>query len=174
MSLCHPVSNSINFDLVYVYLNGGITSAMDVLLRFKGKSLECTSAHYFECPCFFSKYHSQFRQKYLDIIRKWQLVQKEVVNSAEFQNSTTFTAVIQPFTERLKFPRKADGNTDFTYMSKDCFHFSQKGYAMATNALWNNILQPVDQKTTNWKREFSDFKCPTEERPFLSTTANSR
>lgn len=146
---------------------------MDILLRFKGKPLECESTHYFECPCFFSKYQRQFRTKYLDILRKWQAVQKEVVYRPEFQNGTTFTVVLQTFTEHIKFPRLANGNTDFTYMSKDCFHFSQKGYAMATNALWNNLFEPIGQKTTNWQREFMNFKCPTVERPFFATSVNS-
>ena len=96
-------------------------SAMDVLLRIKGKSAECSSTHYLECPCFFSGYHSQFRRKYLNVIKKWQEVQKAVVNSPEFQNSTTFAVVLQPFTERLRLPKTPAGTTDFSYMSKDCF-----------------------------------------------------
>lgn len=146
---------------------------MSVLLKFKGKPSECESSHYIECPCFFSLYHRQFRQRYLDVIAKWQAMQHDVVYRPEFQNSTTFTVVLQEFTQNLKFPRNGDGNTDFTYMSTDCFHFSQKGYALATNALWNNMFQPIGQKMTNWKREFTDFKCPTEERPFFATLANS-
>jgi hypothetical protein len=58
-------------------------------------------------------------------------------------------------------------------MSTDCFHFSQKGYARASNALWNNMIEAEDEKSTNWPEEFSVVKCPTEERPFLSTRENS-
>lgn len=96
-----------------------------------------------------------------------------MVYREEFQTQN-FTVVLQEFTRHLKFPRSSQtGNTDFTYMSEDCFHFSQKGYALASNALWNNMLEPVGTKATNWKREFSEFKCPSEEKPFLATRENS-
>lgn len=147
---------------------------MKVLLKLKGKPLDCASTHYFECPCFFAHYQRPNRQRYLNVLKQWQEKQREVVYRDEFQNSTTFTAVLQEFTLNLDMPRKANGDTDFTYMSADCFHFSQKGYALATNALWNNMLEPVGRKTTTWKKEFSQFDCPTEERPFLATLANSR
>lgn len=146
---------------------------MKVLLKMKGKPQQCDITHYLECPCFFAHYQRPNRQRYLDILRKWQNVQSEVVYREEFQNSTTFTVVLQEFTKNLNMPRTANGNTDFTYMSTDCFHFSQKGYSIATNALWNNMLEPVGRKSTSWKREFSEFNCPTEERPFFATAANS-
>lgn len=146
---------------------------MDILLRFKGKPLECESSHYIECPCFFAHYQRPNRQKYLDVQRRWQEKQREVVNRPEF-NTDNFTVALQEFTTHLKFPKdKRTGNTDFTYMSADCFHFSQKGYALATNALWNNMWEPIGTKATNWKKEFTEFKCPTEERPYFATSRNS-
>lgn len=35
----------------------------------------------------------------------------------------------QPFLKDVEFPKTRNGNHDFTYMSLDCFHLSQKGYA---------------------------------------------
>lgn len=40
-----------------------------------------------------------------------------------------FTVNNQPFLKNVSFPTLANGNHDFTYMSMDCFHLSQKGYA---------------------------------------------
>lgn len=146
---------------------------MDILLKFKGKPLDCASTHYVECPCFFAHYQKPKRDLYLDVQRRWQQKQKEVVYRPEF-NTNNFTVVLQEFTTNLKFPRNPNtGNTDFTYMSADCFHFSQKGYAIATNALWNNMLEPLGAKTKNWRREFQEVKCPTESHPFLMTRENS-
>lgn len=90
-----------------------------------------------------------------------------------------------------------NGNHDFTYLSLDCFHLSQKGYAIgnveiilifddfawdrhsliyfeleATSALWNNMLQPEGRKSTNWKKEFTELICPTVDRPYIATKKN--
>lgn len=98
----------------------------------------------------------------------------------------------------LTFPERETphGNiTDFTYLSEDCFHFSQKGYArgtvfiqkaeaanrmyiifcfsLAANALWNNMLEPVNAKTPDWTDTFTKFLCPTEEHPYFYTRENS-
>lgn len=56
----------------------------------------------------------------------------EVVNRDEF-NRKDFTVNIQPFTKNVQFPVNKKNLTDFTYMSLDCFHLSQKGYALGKN-----------------------------------------
>ena len=84
-----------------------------------------------------------------------------------------FTINIQPFLNKIVFPRLPNNVTDFSYMSTDCFHLSQKGYAITTNALWNNMLEREGEKAENWKKEFEEFKCPTGERPYLATKFNS-
>ncbi|XP_059610067.1 phospholipase B1, membrane-associated-like [Phlebotomus argentipes] len=147
--------------------------SMKVLMRFRGKSPECETAHRLECPCLYSLQRQRFLKSYLKIMDAWKRRQKEVINREEFHNKTDFTVNLQPFTDKLWIPSDKDNNTDFSYMSTDCFHFSQKGYARATNALWNNLLEPFSNKTQFWKTEFEDFKCPTEERPFIATKMNS-
>ena len=57
-------------------------------------------------------------------------------------------------------------------MSTDCFHISQKGYAIFSNGLWNNMLEQEGEKAENLKKEFEEFKCPTEKRPYLATKFN--
>lgn len=103
-----------------------------------------------------------------------------------------FIVINQPFLKNVTIPTLPNGNHDFTYLSLDCFHLSQKGYAIGTtifflwlwqilrsrcvaaiNALWNNMLQPEGKKWTNWKQEFTEFLCPTPERPYITTRRNS-
>lgn len=43
----------------------------------------------------------------------------------------------------------------------------------AANALWNNLIEPVGRKSTNWLKEFDRFLCPTDEFPFIRTWKNS-
>lgn len=44
-----------------------------------------------------------------------------------------FTINVQPFARKVVFPELPNGLTDFTYMSHDCFHLSQKGYALGNH-----------------------------------------
>lgn len=137
-----------------------------------GEPPECVSTHYLECPCFYSLHHKPQRKRFLRVMEAFKRKQWEVANRDEFHNKSDFTVIVQPFTDKMGIPRKKNGLTDFTYMSKDCFHLSQKGQSRAANAYWNNILEPYGNKTQNWKKIFEVFKCPTEERPFLATRFN--
>lgn len=74
---------------------------------------------------------------------------------------------------KSQVPRTPDGNTDYTYISKDCFHFSQKGHALAATALWKSMLTPEASRATTWTREFDNLPCPTAEHPYLMTRQNS-
>lgn len=44
----------------------------------------------------------------------------------------------------------------------------------ATNALWNNMLEPIGAKSINWNTEFVKFLCPTETSPYIRTWKNSK
>lgn len=144
-----------------------------MLLRFKGKPSDCQAIHHFECPCFFGSRFVKNRKRYIKIVQKWNAIEEDVVKREEFHNRPDFTVNLQKFTNRLVFPVHNNGNTDFSYMSMDCFHLSQRGYALASNALWNNMLEPYSNKSQTWKKEFYEFKCPTEEMPYITTRENS-
>lgn len=47
-----------------------------------------------------------------------------------------FAVVLQTFTENFTFPLNRLNNTDLSFLSIDCFHFSQKGYAMCKNMIY--------------------------------------
>lgn len=34
-------------------------------------------------------------------------------------------------------------------------------------------MEPEWRKSTNWKEEFSEFICPTSDRPYIATKGNS-
>jgi hypothetical protein len=109
----------------------------------------------------------------LDIVDKWTETLIEVANRDEF-NSDNFTINIQPFSRHVKIPLTESGS-DFSYMSFDCFHLSQKAYALATNALWNNMLTKDGNKSETWDVENAyKFLCPTNDFPYLATRENSR
>lgn len=129
--------------------------------------------HRIECPCLIASRFRKQRQRFIKLIDDWNMLQMEIVTRPEFHAKPDFTVVYQPFAMNLTFPETPNGDTDFTYMSLDCFHLSQKGYALASNALWNNILEPVGSKSLSWEREFELFRCPSDTMPFLRTPGNS-
>lgn len=52
----------------------------------------------------------------------------EIAAYPEFQRDD-FVVTAQPFTMHIQIPLALDGYTDMTYLSSDCFHITQKGYA---------------------------------------------
>lgn len=148
-----------------------------ILMDFKGLRPMCGVTRRWMCPCLFGQTFSPQRPAFLPIMERWQQVELEVANDVTYRGHKTFAVVAQPFTQHLIFPRRRDlagvNVTDHTYLSEDCHHFSQKAYARAANALWNNMLEPVGNKSTNWHVEFERFLCPTEDQPFIYTADNS-
>ncbi|CAB0031191.1 unnamed protein product [Trichogramma brassicae] len=95
-----------------------------------------------------------------------------------YDTSDDFTAVLQPFTKLFNSP-KADPSRglpiDANLVTHDCFHFSQKGHALGANLLWNNLLEPVGNKTDQgFPRIFERVLCPSAAAPYIFTNVNSR
>lgn len=80
---------------------------------------------------------------------------------------------VQIFTNRTDIPKTEEGFSDFSFLSTDCFHLSQKGNSHVARALWNNMLEPVGNKTDSWDISNTRFLCPTIENPYLTTRLNS-
>ncbi|XP_039277521.1 phospholipase B1, membrane-associated isoform X2 [Nilaparvata lugens] len=149
---------------------------LEVIMNFTGLPMTCRITQTSECPCLIGLPFRSKRKTMLKIMDEWQKVEMEVAMDPKF-TTDDFAVVYQPFTAELTFPTRRNSNgeivTDTTYLSKDCFHFSQKGYSRASNALWNNLLEPVGGKTTNWQTEFTRFLCPSQQNPYIYTNRNS-
>ncbi|XP_065222849.1 phospholipase B1, membrane-associated-like [Planococcus citri] len=150
---------------------------LKALVNFEYFPPVCELLHKFECPCLFTLQHKPRYQEYVQTMDGWQRVEEEVANDERFKTKEDFAVVLQQFTKNITFPPKRQPNgqvlTDLTYLSDDCFHFSQKGYSRASNALWNNMLEPVGAKSINWNTEFAKFLCPTQSSPYIRTWRNS-
>lgn len=97
----------------------------------------------------------------------------KLVSGGRYETRDDFTVVIQPFLRNTTYPRRKNGEPDLSFFAPDCFHFSAKGHASAGEALWNNMLEPVGQKSTQWSPEGNRARCPTPDSPFLATYQNS-
>ncbi|XP_054470588.1 phospholipase B1, membrane-associated [Anoplopoma fimbria] len=127
------------------------------------------------CPCIIKpKEGSSELQKVKDINAAYQLAMRELIDSGRYDTHDNFTVVLQPFLREVFLPKLEDGRPDRSYFSPDCFHLSQKAHTVMAQALWNNMLEPVGNKT--FTHDFSaaiDLKCPSETNPFFRTAVNS-
>ncbi|KAL1117924.1 hypothetical protein AAG570_004237 [Ranatra chinensis] len=157
---------------------------VSVSVRLK-RSLVCRMLHTLFCSCF----HHQSVDP-MDTItaltRKYQEAERALVSSGRYNQKLDFTVVIQPFMTLFNAPKDTNRRyqevIDISYITYDCFHFSQKGHALviayhfvlAANLLWNNMFEPVGHKSRKRIRYiFEKFYCPTEQFPYIFTYNNS-
>ncbi|XP_049917515.1 phospholipase B1, membrane-associated [Epinephelus moara] len=142
----------------------------------KDKSLGCPTWFVsLVCPCILKpKDGSAEIQKVNDFNRAYQRGMRALIDSGRYDTHHNFTVVLQPFFREVILPTLEDGRPDRSYFSPDCFHLSQRAHTLMAQALWNNMLEPVGNKT--FTQNFSngiDLKCPTEDNPFFRTAVNS-
>ncbi|NXG22658.1 PLB1 Phospholipase, partial [Grallaria varia] len=127
------------------------------------------------CPCVITpKENSMELKKLIYFNRKYQERTRQLVESGRYDTKDDFTVVIQPFITNMDMPKTQEGQPDDTYFAPDCFHFSQKAHSQAARALWNNMLEPLGQKTDSQRIEDEIvLKCPVTAEPFLRTYKNS-
>ncbi|MEQ2283350.1 hypothetical protein AMECASPLE_010326 [Ameca splendens] len=127
------------------------------------------------CPCVLKPINGSYElQKLSDFNRAYQHGMRELIDSGRYDTHDSFTVVLQPFFREVLVPRLEDGRPDRSYFSPDCFHLSQKAHTIMARSLWNNMLEPVGNKT--YTQDFLaeiDLKCPSESNPFIHTAVNS-
>ncbi|PBC31991.1 Phospholipase B1, membrane-associated [Apis cerana cerana] len=133
-------------------------------------SWRCYLISTIECPCLLAVQYKERRQEYFEIINKWQELEEEIVNYPEF-HTNNFTVISLPAIKNMKVPLAEDGLTDLSYFSIDCFHLSQKSHAILAYNIWNNLLEPIGNKSDqmSYQNFFKTFLCPISERPYLMT-----
>ncbi|KAM9842921.1 phospholipase B1, membrane-associated [Aulostomus maculatus] len=127
------------------------------------------------CPCILKPKEGSYElHKVNDFNRAYQREMRELIDSGRYDTHNNFSVVLQPFFREIFLPQLEDGRPDRSYFSPDCFHLSQKAHTLMARALWNNMLEPVGNKTFN--QDFMagiDLKCPSETIPFFRTAINS-
>uniref|UniRef100_A0A914UZU2 Uncharacterized protein n=1 Tax=Plectus sambesii TaxID=2011161 RepID=A0A914UZU2_9BILA len=146
---------------------------MQMLRQVDSNQMFCQALHLFECGC--ESDDAFTNQQMQAASQAYQAAQMQLQNNGTFE-SDTFTLVIQPFLRDVtQPPLTSDGKVDLDFFAPDCFHFSQLGHAVAAKGLWNNIVQAVGSKTTNYdlSNEATALACPDPNCPFIRTTKNS-
>ncbi|XP_076763920.1 phospholipase B1, membrane-associated isoform X2 [Xylocopa sonorina] len=109
----------------------------------------------------------------------YQQAIEALIYSGRYDKDPNFTVVLQPFIKLFNAPNADPGRAppiDPSLVTYDCFHFSQKGHALGANLLWNNMLEPVGNKTEQGglPEIFEKLLCPNKNAPYIFTNVNSR
>ncbi|NXM74715.1 PLB1 Phospholipase, partial [Serilophus lunatus] len=127
------------------------------------------------CPCVINpKDNSNELKQLVYFNRRYQERTRQLVESGRYDTKDDFTVVVQPFMTNMDMPKTQEGWPDDSFFAPDCFHFSQKAHSQAARALWNNMLEPLGDKTDSQPMEDDIvLKCPIVAEPFLRTYKNS-
>ncbi|XP_066450548.1 phospholipase B1, membrane-associated [Eleutherodactylus coqui] len=99
---------------------------------------------------------------------------QQFIDSGRYDTNENFTVVLQPLFRHPKIPQLSNGVPDITYLAPDCFHMSQKAHSQLARMLWNNMLEPLGQKTDVLDfTQSTPLRCPTTTHPYLRTYQNS-
>ncbi|KAK2878753.1 hypothetical protein Q8A67_019544 [Cirrhinus molitorella] len=153
----------------------GILEIEDLRL-IKRDTLGCSLLQETMCPCVLEpRDNSPEMNEMKKVNRDLQTETEKLVYGGQYDGREDFAVVLQPFFKNSVVPMLEDGTPDVTFFSVDCFHFSERGHAEMAIALWNNMLEPVDNKQNynNFTYDRSKIQCPTKEHPFIFTRKNS-
>uniref|UniRef100_A0AAQ6IS46 Phospholipase B1, membrane-associated n=1 Tax=Anabas testudineus TaxID=64144 RepID=A0AAQ6IS46_ANATE len=122
------------------------------------------------CPCILKPLDgSSELQKVIDFNRAYQVhTMRELIDSGRYDTHNNFTVVLQPFFREVFLPLQEVGRETLETS------LLQRAHTLMARALWNNMLEPVGNKT--FTQDFTvsiDLKCPSETNPFFKTALNS-
>ncbi|XP_014216311.1 phospholipase B1, membrane-associated-like [Copidosoma floridanum] len=180
-----PVRYAIHLRRALDYLRAAsprtivnLVPAIDVTVsvRVPNRSIMCSVLHPLYCACMHRGSQPDITASKMS--HMYQQAAEALVASGRYDNNDDFTVILQPFIKLFNAPnanpRKASP-IDSTLVTHDCFHFSQKGHALGANLLWNNLLEPVGNKTdSGLPRIFERLLCPSTRSPYIFTNLNSR
>ncbi|KAG8123372.1 hypothetical protein E2320_018721, partial [Naja naja] len=127
------------------------------------------------CPCIFTPNDNSSEIEQLEFLnQRYQEETHRLVESGRYDTREDFTVVVQPLIEEAEMPLTPDGLPDASYFAPDCFHFHQKSHTQLARGLWNNMLEPIAEKTIMHRFEHEiTLKCPNQAQPYLMTYKNS-
>uniref|UniRef100_A0A1I8HMA4 Phospholipase B1, membrane-associated n=1 Tax=Macrostomum lignano TaxID=282301 RepID=A0A1I8HMA4_9PLAT len=147
-------------DLLHSEVPRAFVNVVNVLdvsqIKELNRGLACTVLHYFECRC------GAFKQPTEEL--------RQIV--LEYQGNLSALWCCSLSWKKTVLPKNRCGKPDLAYFAPDCFHLSGLGNARAAQALWNNMIEPVGAKRTDWHIG-EPIECLSPEQPYFYTNKNS-
>lgn len=131
------------------------------LLDMVNPSWTCNLALSLGCPCITRENlaeKTQLRDDYSAELRRL---------AAQYRRSDFGVEVVPALTGL--YPNATAGGPDASFLAPDCFHFNAELHSMAGKNLWNNMVEPVDSRTSTYNINELSIKCPAKG-DFISTT----
>lgn len=141
------------------------------IVKKLNQNFVCDTLHLFLCDCAAFPKDSAAEAELQAETARYRELMNQLVLSGRYDTRDDFTVVVQPFF-RETLPPDNNGEPDLSYFAPDCFHLSLKGHRAATDALWNNMVEPVGNKRTQWTPN-ELVECPSAEAPYFYTYKNS-
>lgn len=105
------------------------------------------------CPCAFG---SDEEAVHMDtVVQANNQILFQIQDEIREKRLKDFAVIVQPGLQEMRIP-------DWTYLSRlDCFHPSLLAHQEVAKGVWNNMMQPVGEKTTGFEPPVQ-LACPTE------------
>ncbi|KAM3856764.1 phospholipase B1, membrane-associated [Vipera latastei] len=169
--------DALHKEVPHTFVNlATILDVISVRKLYQEKSIYCPRLIMRSlCPCIFKPDDNSSEIEKLEFLnRRYQEETHRLIESGRYDTREDFTVVVQPLFEKPEMPVTPDGLPDVSYFAPDCFHFSQKTHTQAARGLWNNMLEPIAEKTIIQRLEPEiTLKCPNQAQPYLMTYKNS-
>ncbi|XP_064014424.1 phospholipase B1, membrane-associated [Pogoniulus pusillus] len=121
-----------------------------------------------QCGCFGE--HSIFSN---NILRwSYQDAWEKLLDYKKFDQKNDFTVVVQPSPQENNLLIRL-GRDGFNTTSKTQEETLGEDYISIALGLWNNMMEPVGQKQPYSATKILQIQCPSQEKPYLFTYANS-
>ncbi|KAI4460272.1 phospholipase b plb1 [Holotrichia oblita] len=142
-------------DYLQMYLPRTFVNLIPVLVRILivdvttsvriKRSLICRLMHRLFCACFHQNGNEM--NILMNMARDYQRAEDALISSGRYDTKEDFTVVIQPFMKIFNAPtdlsRLYDEVIDISYITHDCFHFSQKGHALGEILIELNVFSEL-------------------------------
>lgn len=97
-------------------------------MHYLNEGFVCKLLHRFVCTCAAYPESQEAQEELRDVVKIYQALTKNLVESGRYDGRDDFTVVEQPLFKEFSVPRFDDKKVDLTYFAPDCFHFSSKGH----------------------------------------------
>ena len=98
-------------------------------MRYLNEGLVCKVLHKLGCKCAAYPESDEALEELRDVVKIYQALTKELVESGRYSGRDDFTVVEQPLFKEFHVPRLHNGKVDLSLFAPDCFHLSTKGHS---------------------------------------------